>query len=166
MNPPDNPLIGFLPPNKTPEGDGYVNIAIKAKPGLHTGTQLSNSALIIFDENASMKTNVWTNVIDNTPPVTGIIKPDQPIRGHIDSLKVVGHRWWLWYKVRKIYRNVASVQLTTLSNHTSLLPGPFYFVIRFFDSWFVQIVFTARLYLYIVQSGVDNLGNTERYLSH
>lgn len=70
---PDNPLTGFLPPNKTaPEGDGYLNYSVHLKEGLADGTVVSNSATIIFDNNEPIVTNAWTNVIDNNSPSSSI----------------------------------------------------------------------------------------------
>lgn len=70
---PDNPLTGFLPPNKTaPEGDGYLNYSVHLKEGLADGTVVSNSAAIIFDNNEPIVTNAWTNVIDNNRPSSSI----------------------------------------------------------------------------------------------
>ena len=70
---PDNPLIGFLPPNRTaPEGDGYFNYSVHLKQGLADGTIVSNSAAIIFDNNPAILTEPWTNVIDNNNPSSTI----------------------------------------------------------------------------------------------
>ena len=70
---PDNPLTGFLPPNKTaPEGDGYLNYSVHLKEGLADGTTVSNSAAIIFDNNDPIVTKPWLNVIDNNNPSSSI----------------------------------------------------------------------------------------------
>jgi hypothetical protein len=64
--PPLNPLIGFLPP-----GTG-ANVAFSVTPqaGLATGTQISDQAVVVFDENPPLSTPIWANTIDNTPPVS------------------------------------------------------------------------------------------------
>jgi|GEM_PF-1016093 len=70
---PDNPLTGFLPPNKTaPEGDGYLNYSVQLKEGLADGTTVSNSASIIFDNNDAIATKPWVNTIDNGNPSSSI----------------------------------------------------------------------------------------------
>ena len=70
---PVNPLVGFLPPNKTaPEGDGYLNYAVHLKAGLDDGTTVKNSAAIIFDNNEAILTKPWINIIDNNNPASSI----------------------------------------------------------------------------------------------
>jgi hypothetical protein len=68
---PDDPLIGFLPPNNNPpEGDGSVLFTIRPKEGFPTGTQTSNQATIVFDTNPPITTPVWVNTLDNTKPTS------------------------------------------------------------------------------------------------
>jgi len=56
---------GFLPPNVTaPEGEGSVSYTIKPLATLTDGTELTNRASIIFDENEAIITNTWKNIID------------------------------------------------------------------------------------------------------
>jgi hypothetical protein len=40
------------------------------KASLTTGTETSNAASIVFDLNAAIETNTWTNTIDRTKPVS------------------------------------------------------------------------------------------------
>ena len=50
--------IGFLPPeNGTGRGMGHVSYTVQAKPGLPTGAQIRNIALISFDNLPSIATN-------------------------------------------------------------------------------------------------------------
>ncbi len=66
---PDDPLAGFLPPNiNPPQGEGTVSFSVTPKTGLPTGTQISNTANIIFDSNAAIPTPTLTNTIDNGTP--------------------------------------------------------------------------------------------------
>lgn len=61
---PADPTVGFLPPNvTTPEGDGRVVFSIGLKPGLTTGTAVTNQAVIVFDENDPIVTPVWSNKV-------------------------------------------------------------------------------------------------------
>jgi VCBS repeat protein len=74
LQPTEEPLAGFLPPNKTaPEGDGAVTFTINAKPNQASGTQIRNQARIIFDTNAPIDTPTWLNTIDNSPPVSQVL---------------------------------------------------------------------------------------------
>ena len=66
-----------LPPNvNAPEGEGYVSFMVDLKPGLKDGTVISNKATIIFDKNLPIETNVYTNTLDLTPPVTVMASAD------------------------------------------------------------------------------------------
>ncbi len=68
-----NPFEGFLPPNVNgSEGTGICSYIIRAKSSLVTGDQINNDAEIIFDNNAPIVTNVWTNVVDDTPPQSAV----------------------------------------------------------------------------------------------
>lgn len=60
-----------LMPNVTPpEGEGYVTFSVKTKDNLPSGTAISNSADIIFDENPAIRTNTYTNVVDTEAPTS------------------------------------------------------------------------------------------------
>ncbi|MFO0795396.1 MAG: carboxypeptidase regulatory-like domain-containing protein [Candidatus Brocadiaceae bacterium] len=72
--PTEDPLAGFLPPNKTPpEGEGNVIFTIMPKNDLSTSTKIDNSAKIVFDINQPIVTNEWTNTIDKTKPESNIL---------------------------------------------------------------------------------------------
>jgi hypothetical protein len=65
--PTDDPLAGFLPPNKTaPEGEGNVFFTVMPKGDLPTGAEIRNDARIFFDTNEPIDTPVWLNTIDNS----------------------------------------------------------------------------------------------------
>jgi hypothetical protein len=60
-----------LPPNQNPpEGEGWVRFRVRPKANLGSGTVLTAQAVIVFDVNPPIWTNVITYVIDVTPPVT------------------------------------------------------------------------------------------------
>ena len=68
---PEDPLLGFLPPNKNPpEGDGSVVFTVMPKQGLPTGTVIRNKARIFFDLNAPIDTPEWFNTLDNDKPTS------------------------------------------------------------------------------------------------
>lgn len=63
-----------LPPNVTPpQGEGWVKFVVNPKPNLPTGTQLKNKAVITFDLNKPLETNVAVNTLDFDPPKTNLI---------------------------------------------------------------------------------------------
>lgn len=60
-----------LPPNvNAPEGEGYVSFRVDLKPGLSSGTEIKNKAVIIFDKNFPIETNEFVNTLDLLPPTT------------------------------------------------------------------------------------------------
>jgi hypothetical protein len=64
---------GFLPPNQTsPEGEGNVLYAIQPVSGLAEGTEIKNSAHIVFDWNEEIPTGVWKNVTDDVSPESAV----------------------------------------------------------------------------------------------
>src|SRR5207253_556322 len=70
---PDDPLVGFLPPNKTsPEGQASVTFNVMPKTSLVTNTAVPNQARIVFDVNAPIDTNVHLNTIDKTSPTSRV----------------------------------------------------------------------------------------------
>ncbi len=69
----EDPDLGFLPPNTTsPEGEGNVTFSCKLKNTVVHGDVISNRASIIFDLNAPILTNTFTNIIDDRIPVSSV----------------------------------------------------------------------------------------------
>ena len=67
--PPIDPSLGFLPPNdENHSGEGHVTFTIKPKDGLEDGTEITNRATIIFDDNEAIDTNEVTNIIQSIRP--------------------------------------------------------------------------------------------------
>lgn len=65
---PEDPAMGFLPPNdalNNGQGVVYVSVALKNPADAATVT---NKATIVFDLNAPIETNVWSNLVDRTAP--------------------------------------------------------------------------------------------------
>jgi RHS repeat-associated protein len=70
---PADPATGFLPPNMTsPEGDGFVSYTARSTGNLPTGTQINAQASIVFDTNAAISTNIWTNTVDASAPTSSV----------------------------------------------------------------------------------------------
>jgi CSLREA domain-containing protein len=66
---PEDPTLGFLPPNiDAPEGEGSVFFTVAPKPGLPSGTEVHNRAAIVFDVNDPIETPEWRNTLDLTAP--------------------------------------------------------------------------------------------------
>jgi probable HAF family extracellular repeat protein len=70
---PEDPLVGFLPPNRnSPEGQGSMFFTVMPKPGVTTGTEIRNKATIFFN-GEPLDTPVWLNTIDVTKPVSHVL---------------------------------------------------------------------------------------------
>jgi RHS repeat-associated protein len=70
---PANLTVGFLPPDTTaPEGEGFVSYSVQPKTGLSTGTAINAQASVVFDTNAPVTTNTFTNTIDAGPPTSSV----------------------------------------------------------------------------------------------
>ena len=69
--PPTDPTAGFLPPDTNPSsGEGFVFYTVAPLKGLASGTVITNQASVVFDVNAPILTPVWSNTLDNDPPVS------------------------------------------------------------------------------------------------
>ena len=64
LQPPTDPLAGFLPPG----AEGAVSLTVSAKSSLASGTVVSNQASIVFDTNPPIATPVWSNTLDTSRP--------------------------------------------------------------------------------------------------
>ena len=68
---PSSSQMGFLPINDEQEhGMGYVSFYISPESSVQTGDTVGAEALIVFDDNAPIGTNVWTNTFDVIAPTS------------------------------------------------------------------------------------------------
>ena len=73
---PDDPLIGFLPPNDSiGSGEGSVAFTINLKSGIGDDVSVNNRASIVFDTNAPIVTPTWSNKKDIVPPTSNMNQP-------------------------------------------------------------------------------------------
>jgi hypothetical protein len=68
LQPPADPLAGFLPPGV----GGSVSLIVNAKGSLPSGTTVSDQAFIVFDANPAIATPVWSNTLDSTAPSSAV----------------------------------------------------------------------------------------------
>jgi hypothetical protein len=69
-----DPLAGFLPPNTSPpQGEGGILFTVLPKRGLATGTQITNQASVVFDNNPSLDTQTWLNTVDDAKPESHVL---------------------------------------------------------------------------------------------
>ena len=72
--PPTDPTIGFLPPDTDGiVGQGSVLFNVMPKSGQTTGTQIKNTASVVFDSNAAILTPTWLNTLDVDLPTSSMI---------------------------------------------------------------------------------------------
>lgn len=84
---PEGVFDGFLPPNDpSRRGEGFVSYIVRQKSGLPSGTSIDQQASIVFDLNAPIVTNVWTNTMDAEPPTSSVAA--LPAVGHFRSFPV------------------------------------------------------------------------------
>ena len=68
---PSSSQMGFLPINDSLEhGEGYVNFYILPDGDVQTGDTVAAEALIVFDDNEPIGTNVWRNTFDAVAPTS------------------------------------------------------------------------------------------------
>jgi hypothetical protein len=71
--PTTDPLQGFLPPDDSSRsGEGFVTYYAMQNPNLPTGTTISEQASIVFDTNAAIATNQYSNTIDGGAPTSSV----------------------------------------------------------------------------------------------
>ena len=73
LDTPSDALAGFLPPdNSSGQGVGFVSYTVDPVAGLASGTKISAAASVVFDENAAIDTQTWSNTIDRTVPTSSV----------------------------------------------------------------------------------------------
>lgn len=64
---------GFLQPNVvSPLGEGHILFLVDQKPDLNTGTNITNQASIVFDNNQPILTNIVTDNVDGENPISAV----------------------------------------------------------------------------------------------
>ena len=72
--PPSDPIVGFLPPDADGiKGQGSVLFNVMPKGGQTTGTQITNTATVVFDANAPIQIPTWLNTLDVDAPVSKVV---------------------------------------------------------------------------------------------
>lgn len=70
---PEDPFLGFLPPNHNgTEGQGVLYFDVAYTDAVTSGDEVSAKASIVFDLNEPIETNVWSNRIDRTAPTAKV----------------------------------------------------------------------------------------------
>lgn len=81
---------GVLPVNdSTHVGEGFVNFSIKPVSTMKTGDTISIAANIVFDENDTIPTNRWKNVVDAGTPTSRVVSRLDEADSHLYHLSFV-----------------------------------------------------------------------------
>lgn len=72
---PADARIGFLPVNDSirQQGEGFISYTILPKTTVNSGDTILAQAVIVFDVNESIATNVWKNTIDAIAPTSHVV---------------------------------------------------------------------------------------------
>lgn len=82
---------GLLPVNdSTHVGEGFVTFQLNPYKGLHTGDTISIQAKIVFDQNDTIPTNRWCNMIDAGMPESKVTAELHPTIPDVYNLKFTG----------------------------------------------------------------------------
>jgi hypothetical protein len=104
MEPTDNPYQGVLPVNYYGNGIGFIDYSINLKQTFDDGTEVSNRAGIIFDQEDIIMTPTWTNIVDAVKP-TSYIQNVVPVDDSLSfSFVSSDNRSGVWYH-SLYYRN-------------------------------------------------------------
>lgn len=111
---------GFLNPNVTsPEGEGYVSFSILPKPNRLHLQQILNRAKIVFDENAPLFTDYWTNTVDKVKPSSNVLPLASVISDTLFSLKWSGNDAHSGVKHYSIFYTLNDTATYLFANNTA-----------------------------------------------
>ena len=147
MEPTDNPYQGVLPVNYNGNGVGFIDYSVNLKETFADGTEISNRAGIIFDQNDVIMTPTWTNIVDAVKPTSHIESADMVNDSLSFSFVSEDNRSGVWYHTL-YYRNDSTAmewQVKKPQIHENV------FMLRFDD-------FQTTEYLVMA---VDSAGNVE-----
>ena len=109
MEPTDDPYQGVLPVNYYGNGVGFIDYSINLKQVFADGTEISNRAGIIFDQEEVIMTPTWTNIVDAVKP-TSHIEQVVPVADSLSfSFVSEDNRSGVWYHT--LYQRNDSTQM-------------------------------------------------------
>ena len=152
--------VGFLPVNDTTvtiytdtitqKGEGFVTFTILPKSSDITGDTISEQAIIIFDENEEIPTNIWTNVIDAFPPTTQV----DTTYTLVDDDLTIGIEW-------SGVDDPLGVGIDFYDLYVSVDEGTFQLVEENIDTTYFEYVGFIGLSYSFYTRGTDYVGNLE-----
>ena len=123
MEPTDDPNQGVLPVNYYGDGVGFIDYSIDIKEPFADGTEISNRAGIIFDQEDQILTPTWTNIVDAVKPTSHI--EEVTLMGDSLNFNFVSsdNRSGVWY--HSLYYRNASTELEWLVKKAQILGNSF-----------------------------------------
>lgn len=147
MEPTDDPNQGVLPVNYNGDGVGFIDYSIDLKEAFADGTEISNRAGIIFDQEEVIMTPTWTNIVDAVKP-TSHIEEVTPVADSLNfSFVSEDNRSGVWY--HSLYYRNDSTQMQWQVKKPQITENS---LMLFFDD------FQTTEYLVMA---VDSAGNVE-----
>jgi len=141
---------GMLPVNdSTHVGEGFVRFSIKPVSTMHTGDTISIQANIVFDENDTIPTNRWKNVVDAGMPTSRVIATVDASDEHLYQLKFEAADDEKGSGVKQVYLYLAN-QFGTYEEYAVCAP----------DSILTVVTEPGRRYEFY-SLAEDNVGNRE-----
>ena len=109
MEPTEDPNQGVLPVNYYGNGVGFIDYSVNLRESFADGTEISNRAGIIFDQEDQILTPTWTNIVDAVKPTSHI--EEVSLMGDSLSFSFVSsdNRTGVWYH-SLYYRNASTEQ--------------------------------------------------------
>ena len=107
MEPTDNPFQGVLPVNYYGDGAGFIDYSVNLKQMFADGTEISNRAGIIFDNEDMIMTPTWTNIVDAVKPTSHIAEVEQVTDTLNFTFSSTDDRSGVWYHTL-YYRNAST----------------------------------------------------------
>lgn len=104
MEPITEPDMGVLPVNFDGNGIGTISYRINLKNRFADGTQITNRASIVFDNNEPILTPVWINTVDAATPTSEIVKTNLVSDSLTFCLATADNRSGVWR--RDVYARV------------------------------------------------------------
>lgn len=155
--------IGFLPVNDTLTGcgEGFVSFSVAAIESTMTGDTIAERADIMFDENDTIPTNVWTNIFDAVSPTSQLWCDTTGVHdNYILKFKALAadDENGSGVKDIRVYVNVDGTQYTSvgLMIHDTLSAVD--------TLTMIYRLGQGTLYQFVAQA-IDNVGNTETFKS-
>ena len=123
MEPTNDPNQGVLPVNYYGDDVGFIDYSVDIKEPFADGTEISNRAGIIFDQEDQILTPTWTNIVDAVKPTSHI--EEVTLTGDSLNFNFVSsdNRSGVWY--HSLYYRNASTELEWLVKKAQILGNSF-----------------------------------------